>query len=100
MSSPIPGYLYPPPSREDFLSSLTRVLGPEEGARAWDHACHVADVSAKGVEPAAEQLHAVAQALIRMDGLRSVVGNSMVVRLLTYESLARRTQATGGEEQP
>jgi hypothetical protein len=31
-----------------------------------------------------------------MGGLRSVVGNSMSVRILTYESLARRNAAARG----
>ena len=87
----IAGYDYPPPNRGDFLDALRRVLGDDESQTAWAHACSVADLSPVESDPAPDELTAVAKALIAMSGLRGVVGNSMFVRLLTYQTLADRS---------
>lgn len=93
MSTTIDGYDYPPPNRSDFKSALTRVLGEEEAERAWIHACDVASISPTLGGPLPDDLTAVAHALRKMGGLHSVVGNSMYVRLLTYQTLAKRSAA-------
>ena len=96
MSQAIAGYQYPAPTRADFLDALRRVLGADDAPIAWAHACDVARFPPGGPEPRPEQLQQAAQALIQMGGLRSVVGNSMFVRILTYQSLAHRNATARG----
>ena len=94
MAESIPNYNFKPPTREDAIASLTRLLGEAAALDAWEDACVKAGVSKDSPSISEDELSAVAQQLSCAEGLTSVVGTSLFVNLRTYKALSRLKRAT------
>jgi hypothetical protein len=88
----IPDYDLAAPSEDDQLAALTRTLGPDRAAAAWQAARDAADF-ADGGRPTREELMLICSELAKQDGLVRILAHSMIVRLRTYSILERRAQA-------
>lgn len=97
MTRPIAGYDYDAPDRDAFHETLRRVLGEQGAQQAWIQACEVAGVRSRSEALRPDALKAIAAALVGMGGLPGVVGNSLTVRMITYDALARQGRSTARE---
>lgn len=86
----VPGYALAAPTEQDALAQLARLVGPDKAQAAWSAACTSAQVPRLGLSP--EQLMLAAQALAKQPGVVSVTGNTLVVRLISYQKLARKKE--------
>ncbi len=93
MLGTIPKYALAPPSEDDALGMLARVLGVDRAAQAWLRARRGAGVRAQGrLTP--EELLRAAEALQRGEGCEQAIGASLAVRVRTWIVLNRQS-ATG-----
>ncbi len=93
MEDQISGYGLRRPTRSTVIAALHSVLGPFDGDRAWTDACMAARVDPQDMGMGIAALTAVVDVLSRAPGLPGVVGDSMWIRLESYELLARRQRA-------
>lgn len=93
MQATIPKYALAPPSEDDALTMLARVLGVDRAAQAWLRARRDAGLSVLGRLSPDELLRA-AEALQRGEGCEQAIGTSLSVRVRTWILLNR--QATAG----
>jgi hypothetical protein len=78
-------YHLAPPSEQDVLVSLNRLMSPAESRQLWSAACRAAGVAA----PAS--LDALELALLRLKdtrGIASIAAVSLLVRLKSYRTLS------------
>jgi hypothetical protein len=93
MQATIPKYALAPPSEDDALTMLARVLGVDRAVQAWMRARRDAGVAAQGrLTP--EELLRAAEALQRGEGCELAIGTSLMVRVRTW-ILLNRQAATG-----
>lgn len=85
----IPRYRLAPPTEDDALAMLARVLGVEKAAATWLRACREAGVrhTGSGLPPA--DLARVAERLGKSAGSTGVIGTSLGVRTRTWLLLNR-----------
>lgn len=100
LSARIEGYDLTAVTRDSFLASVSRVLGPDVAQAKWSEACAAVALRPDLPDYAPEDLERVAKAFVEMGGLASVVGSSMYVRIVTYRTLSntRTARAGGGNE--
>jgi hypothetical protein len=84
---PVKGYNLAPPSEQDLFASLTRLVGPDEARRVWDHARQLAGM-APGAALSMDQFDSALQQLRAAKGIASVAGSSILVRLRSYRTLS------------
>lgn len=72
-----------PPTREDVLTSLGRVVGPEQALDTFAHASRQVGVDPRGPLDV-QTLRSVCVEIARCEGLASVIGMSMQVRCETW----------------
>jgi hypothetical protein len=90
MHAIIPKYALAPPSEDDALSMLARVVGVDRAAQAWLRARRGAGVHAQGrLSP--EELLRAAEALQRGEGCEQAIGTSLCVRVRTWILLNRQS---------
>ncbi|HEX8903584.1 MAG TPA: hypothetical protein VF771_01940 [Longimicrobiaceae bacterium] len=96
MEGTIQRYGLAPPTEEDALTMLARVMGVDGATRAWLRACRSAGVSRHGVPRlSADELLRVAEKLAEGEGTERVIGTSLAVRTRTWVLLSRN-HAGGG----
>lgn len=79
----IPRYRLAPPTEDDALAMLARVLGVEEAASTWLRACRRAGVR-RTDDLAPSELLRVCERLAEDEGRAGVIGGSLAVRARTY----------------
>jgi hypothetical protein len=92
MDGTIPRYGLAPPSEDDGLSMLARVIGVDRAAAAWVRARREAGLGADhraALSPA--ELLRVAEVLVRSEGAEQAIGASLAVRARTWLLLNRET---------
>jgi hypothetical protein len=90
MNGTIDRYGLAPPSEDDGLTMLARVIGVDRAAAAWARACREAGVQATGgagLTPG--ELLRVAEVLVRSEGPEQAIGTSLAVRSRTWLLLNR-----------
>jgi hypothetical protein len=95
MDATLPRYGLAPPSEDDGLTMLARVIGVDRAAAAWARARREAGLGLAGrtgLGPA--ELLRVAEVLVRSDGPERAIGTSLAVRARTW-LLLNREQAGG-----
>jgi hypothetical protein len=95
MNGTLPRYGLAPPSEDDGLTMLARVIGVDRAAAAWGRARREAGLGLAdrtGLGPA--ELLRVAEVLVRSDGPERAIGTSLAVRARTW-LLLNREQAGG-----
>ncbi|MDJ0520509.1 MAG: GAF domain-containing protein [Planctomycetota bacterium] len=100
MNVQIPDYEYPRPRKVDFLAALARMMDDQDVESTWAKACRQASVESDLPTHPLSELRAVANALMQMGGLAAVVGHSLLIRIVTFESLAERGTVTAPEPAP
>ena len=90
LSSPVP----PRPMLDELTTeraraSLESCLGLTEGQRLWRNACADAGADANGNPKSHEELERIAEYLSGHGGPVALVGNSLAIRLRTYQMLER-----------
>jgi hypothetical protein len=95
MDATLPRYGLAPPSEDDGLTMLARVIGVDRAAAAWSRARREAglDLASRTALGPAELLR-VAEVLVRSDGPERAIGTSLAVRSRTW-LLLNREQAGG-----
>jgi hypothetical protein len=85
----IPRYRLAPPTEDDALAMLARVLGVDQAAATWLRACEEAGVrrTDAGLSPA--ELARVSETLAKAPGSTGVIGTSLGVRARTWLLLNR-----------
>ena len=90
MTGTIPRYGLAPPSEDDGLTMLARVIGVDRAASAWARARREAGLGAAGgAELGPAELLRVADVLMRSDGAERAIGTSLAVRSRTWLLLNR-----------
>ena len=89
-AAPVPGYNLAAPTEQDALLALARLVGPDKAKATWAAACAAAGVPRLGMSVA--QLQLAAQQLAQQPGIVSVTGNSLMVRLISYQKLLRKKE--------
>jgi hypothetical protein len=92
MDGTIPRYGLAPPSEDDGLSMLARVIGVDRAAAAWARARREAGLGTNhraALGPA--ELLRVAEVLVRSGGAERAIGASLTVRARTWLLLNRET---------
>jgi hypothetical protein len=93
MTSTIPRYGLAPPSEDDALSMLARVMGVERAAKVWVGARRAAGLRLHGpLTP--DELLRVAEGLMGGEGCEPAVGTSLAVRVRSWILLNRQQHAT------
>lgn len=89
MSVPVtaPGYGLAAPTEQDALTSLARLLGPDKASETWGAARTAAGHRSGALTP--EAYASVLNELKAQGGMAGIVGNSMSVRLRTYQSVQK-----------
>jgi hypothetical protein len=96
MDGTIQRYGLAPPTEDDALTMLARVMGVDGATKAWLRACEAAGVSRHGVHRLSpEELLRVGETLIRGQGAERAIGTSLAVRARTW-LLLNREHAGGG----
>jgi hypothetical protein len=90
----IPRYRLAPPTEDDALGMLARVLGPEGAASTWLRCCREAGVRRDGGMHPAELLR-VGERLADEEGVPGVIGTSLAVRARTYLLLSAQHAGPG-----
>jgi len=94
MHATIPKYALAPPSEDDALTMLARVLGVDRAAQAWLRARKNAGVGLQGrLSP--EELLRAAEALQHGEGCEQAIATSLMVRVRTWILLNRQSTAGG-----
>ena len=90
MNATLPRYGLAPPSEDDALTMLARVIGVDRAAAVWARALREAGfgVAGRTVLGPAELLR-VAEVLMRSTGAERAIGNSLAVRSRTWLLLNR-----------
>ncbi len=86
------GYRLARPSRASTVAALARMFGAQGAAVRWRDACTRCDVDPEHEALPPSLLARVAEVLIASGGMESIVGRSLMVRMLTFESLATDEQ--------
>jgi hypothetical protein len=89
MTTTIRRYGLAPPSEDDALGMLARVLGVDRAAKAWLRARRTAGVREHGALSPEELLRA-AEALTQGEGCEPAVGTSLAVRVRSWILLNRQ----------
>jgi hypothetical protein len=90
MSGTIERYGLAPPTEDDAVTMLARVLGVDGATRAWLRACRAAGVSRDGVHRLSPgELLRVGEALVKGEGAERAIGTSLAVRARTWLLLNR-----------
>lgn len=89
MTVTIGRYGLAPPSEDDALGMLARVLGVDRAVQAWLRARRAAGLAAHGTLTAEELLRA-AEALSRGEGCEPAIGTSLAVRVRSWILLNRQ----------
>ena len=84
--STVKRYKLAPPTEQDLLTSLERLVGQEESRRLWTVACRRAGLH--GSARTLDQLESGLQQLKLAQGLGCVVANSILVRVRSYRTLS------------
>lgn len=100
MSQMIDGFGLRCPDRAEALVSLRRVLGADEATASWRRACAATGVVDQGLSLETAELLRVAEHLSQCGGLEGVAGNSLWIRLQTWQLLARRQRARATKGTP
>ncbi|HVG45996.1 MAG TPA: hypothetical protein VM890_14740 [Longimicrobium sp.] len=90
MTGTLPRYGLAPPSEDDGLTMLARVIGVDRAAAAWARARREAGLGPAGrtgLGPA--ELLRVAEVLVRSEGAERAIGTSLAVRARTWLLLNR-----------
>lgn len=82
-------YDYDRPTEKRALEALARLVGEEEADEVWRAACRRVGVVPVASGLTLDELIAVADELKRLDGLPSIAGNSLSVRLRSYRGVSR-----------
>ena len=96
MATLIPGYDLDSPRESDVIHSLMRMLGPEKGWQTWLAVCRKVGIRAPASNLSLDQLSQVACELSRQQGLVSVIGRTLSIRLNSYRALARERLVEDG----
>jgi hypothetical protein len=88
MTGTIPRYGLAPPSEDDGLTMLARVIGVDRAAAVWVRARREAGLGA-GTELGPAELLRVAEVLMRSEGAERAIGTSLGVRARTWLLLNR-----------
>ncbi|HYH83099.1 MAG TPA: hypothetical protein VEX86_25110 [Longimicrobium sp.] len=89
MPETIPRYALAPPSEDDALSMLARVVGVDRAARAWLRARREAGLHVQGrLKP--DELLRAAEVLQHGAGCEQAIGTSLAVRVRTWILLNRQ----------
>ena len=95
MNGTLPRYGLAPPSEDDGLTMLARVIGVDRAAAAWTRARREAGLGlADRTSLGPAELLRVAEVLVRSDGPERAIGTSLAVRCRTW-LLLNRAQAGG-----
>jgi hypothetical protein len=90
MDGTLPRYGLAPPSEDDALSMLARVIGVDRAAAAWARARREAGLGmGGGTELGPVELLRVAEVLMRSDGAERAIGTSLAVRSRSWLLLNR-----------
>jgi hypothetical protein len=90
MAGTLPRYGLAPPSEDDALSMLARVIGVDRAAAAWARARREAGLGLGGrAELGPAELLRVAEVLVRSEGPERAIGTSLAVRSRTWLLLNR-----------
>ena len=95
MATMLDGYGLQGPRPSDAIAQMARVLGPDAARGAWADACEQAGVDPRSQAPTLSDLLKVAELLSKRKGLVGVVGNSLWIRVQTYELLSRKQRLAG-----
>lgn len=96
MDGTIQRYGLAPPTEDDAVTMLARVMGVDGATRAWLRACGEAGVDRRKVHKLSpEELLRVAEKLIIGAGPERAIGTSLAVRSRTW-LLLNREHAGGG----
>lgn len=91
----IPQYRYFAPSRDEVLKMLSRFMTPEESQTLWDKTCQECHLDPQAPQLTLAQLRLIAQKFHDdADSIISIAGNSLLIRLSTYESIQRNLTRT------
>src|SRR5690349_11059242 len=85
----IPRYRLAPPSEDDALAMLARVMGADQAAATWLRACREAGVRRTDAGLAPAELLRVAERLGKAPGSTGVIATSLAVRARTWLLLNR-----------
>lgn len=83
----VPGYGLAAPTEQDALDSLARLLGPDRAPETW--AAARAAAGHRFGPLSMDAYAAVLNQLKTQGGMAGIVGNSMSVRLRTYQSVKK-----------
>ena len=90
MNGTIPRYGLAPPSEDDGLTMLARVIGVDRAAAIWARARREAGLgAAAGTHLGPAELLRVAEVLVRSEGPERAIGTSLAVRSRTWLLLNR-----------
>jgi hypothetical protein len=90
MNGTIPRYGLAPPSEDDGLTMLARVIGVDRAAAAWARARRAAGLGVAGrADLGPAELLRVAEVLMRAEGPERAIGTSLAVRSRTWLLLNR-----------
>jgi len=90
MKGTLPRYGLAPPSEDDGLTMLARVIGVDRAAAAWARARREAGLGvAARTELGPAELLRVAEVLVRSEGPERAIGTSLAVRARTWLLLNR-----------
>ena len=91
MDGTLPRYGLAPPSEDDALSMLARVIGVDRAAAAWVRALRELGLGAAGrADLGPAELLRVAEVLARSEGAERAIGTSLAVRARTWLLLNRQ----------
>jgi hypothetical protein len=97
MAGTIQRYGLAPPTEDDALTMLARVMGVDGATKAWLKACGAAGVDRHhGHRLTPEELLRVAEKLLTSEGPARAIGTSLAVRSRTW-LLLNREHAGGGK---
>jgi hypothetical protein len=85
----IPRYRLAPPTEDDALAMLARVLGVDQAAATWLGACRDAGIRRTDAALSPAELARVAERLSKAAGPTGVIGTSLGVRARTWLLLNR-----------
>jgi len=85
-SSAVNRYKLAPPSEQDLLVALNRLMKPEESQQLWTTACRQAGARSP---LSVDQFERVLMHLKEAKGLASIAASSTLVRLKSYRTLSK-----------
>ncbi len=91
----IKDYRYFAPNQDEVINILTKFMTREDAVATWETVCRSADLNPSQPKHTLSDLKRVADKLIdNEDSILSIAGNSLKIRLLTYEKISENIKDT------